>query len=125
TTGISFIGGLGTVEDIQWPDAIAAALALVAAALSARVLLTAGRPAIPGSSTLAIAALVAAAATLGGLNAAGSHSHEDGHGGESVAGAAHDHGAGGGRRSGRPGGDPPLHRHPRSLSHDRPRLPVQ
>ena len=33
TTGISFIGGLGTVEDIQGPDAIAAALALVAAAL--------------------------------------------------------------------------------------------
>ena len=93
TTGISFIGGLGTVEDIQWPDVIAAALALVAAALSVRVLLTADRPAIPGSSTLAIVALVAAAATLGGLNAAGSHSHEDGHGGESAAGAAHDHGA--------------------------------
>lgn len=94
TTGIGFVDGLGTVEDIQWPDAIGAGLALIAAVVCLRVLLTGDRPAVPGSSSLAMLALLFAAVTLGGLYAAGSHRHEGGHhGDEHAGGAAHGSGS--------------------------------
>lgn len=106
TSGIGFIDGLGTVEDIQLPDALAAALAAVAGLMSLRLLLTRDeRAATPSTSTLGIGALVFATAALGGLNATGSHSHEGGHPAGEHAAVADDHGHGDGGEGGDEGHD--------------------
>lgn len=96
TSGIGFVDGLGEVESIQWPDALAAALATVAVVIVARGLLVqaSGRPArVPGRLALNGVGTAVLVASLVGLVASGSHTHAGGHadsGTEEAAGHAHD-----------------------------------
>lgn len=88
TTGLGFIDGLGEVEGVQWPDFLAALLALAAALLAIRVLI-AGRTAgdrAPKTGTLGTVAFGVLALTLVGMTTTSTHQHADG--------AGHVHGTG-------------------------------
>lgn len=93
TTGISFVDGLGEVEEIQLADAAAAALAALATVLLVRNLVSglAGRdPARPRPAVLGGVGVAVLAASLVAMTAAGAHSHAGGHDdGTAHAAAAH------------------------------------
>jgi hypothetical protein len=81
TTGISFVAGLDTRESVQFADAAAATLALVAIA-GALATLAAGRGAAdarPSSILIGVAAVTTVVLVVPGMVATGSHSHAGGH----------------------------------------------
>ncbi|MCU1497081.1 MAG: hypothetical protein JWM47_1034 [Acidimicrobiales bacterium] len=83
TRGISFVDGLGEVEDIQWPDFLAATLAAVAVVLALRTLAAGDRTPRPHRVSLAGLGAGVLALSLVGMTMAGTHQHAEG--------AAHDH----------------------------------
>lgn len=99
TSGIGFVDGLNAQEDVQFADAVAAALAalaVVGAALAlVRGLSWAARPR-PG--LVALAGVATVVLVVPGMVSTTSHSHPGGHGHDEVAGhgeaAAHDETAG-------------------------------
>jgi uncharacterized membrane protein YuzA (DUF378 family) len=94
TSGISFVTGLDTKENVQFADALAAALAAVAVVGALAALLghlsfaTRPHPALVG-----VAGVVVIALAIPGMVSTGSHSHADGNGHTETAGG-HDHGDG-------------------------------
>lgn len=94
TSGISFIEGLGEVEEIQLADTAAAVLALVATVLAARQVAVAAVGWSPRSvrpASLGAVSAVIVAISLVAMTAAGGHSHAGGHdGGSHDETAAHD-----------------------------------
>lgn len=96
TSGISFIEGMETVEEVQLPDALAAGLAALAALVVARGLVVGftGRTLSgPPRALLHGVGVVVLVASMVGMAEAGTHSHAGGHG-ESAAGGDHSHGGG-------------------------------
>ena len=106
TSGIGFIDGLGDVEGIQWPDFLAAFLALVAFVPAVRVLLVgdgrsaavAAAPSVPDlrpvrSSTRFAAVGIVGALSLVGMSTVSGHTHA-GHTHDTTdAAAGHTHSA--------------------------------
>jgi hypothetical protein len=91
TRGISFIDGLGEVERVQWPDFLAAALALASVLVVLRSLV-AGRShlaAAPRALAVNGVGIAVLALSMVGMTTAGNHSHA--HGEEAAAGG-HVHG---------------------------------
>jgi len=92
TRGISFVDGLGEVEGIQWPDALAAAAAAAAALAAARVLLIGPAARRLPRPALGVVGVGFAAVSLVGMGLSGTHSHagSEGHvhtgAGEAAAG---------------------------------------
>lgn len=80
TTGIGWIDGLGAPEALQWADVVAALLALVAAAVTGRLLLAGEVARAPSARRLGgVAAAVLSIALLGAVTSPG-HQHDHSHG---------------------------------------------
>lgn len=97
TSGISFVDGMTDVEEVQFPDALAAGLVLVAALVLLRGLLVGltGRPlALPHRQLVHGVGAVVLIASMVGMTEAGTHQHAGGHDEETAAGDhGHDDGA--------------------------------
>lgn len=95
TSGIGVVDGLGEVEQVQWPDALAATLALLSVGILLRGLAAglAGQPASPPNRVVlnGVGAAVVVVALVGMISA-GTHSHAGAHGAADTA-AGHDHDA--------------------------------
>ena len=87
TTGIGWIDGLGSAEALQLADVLAALLAVVALAVTARTLLAGSMRPVPGRRLVAPAAAVLAVAAVGALTSPG-HEHV-GHEHDGPVGHAH------------------------------------
>ncbi|MBX3286239.1 MAG: hypothetical protein KF703_12900 [Actinobacteria bacterium] len=88
TAGIAWIDGLSSPEALQLADLIAAVLAAVAGALTARVLLAGRTAAVPGRRLALPAAAVLVVAVLGAFTTPG-HQHDDHDHDEGPVGHAH------------------------------------
>jgi hypothetical protein len=84
--GVSWITGLEVREKVQYADAAAAGLAIVAAGIAFGILLTPGASSEHRLTNLAIPAFVVAALTLPAMITVGNHEH-------GVTTVGHDHGA--------------------------------
>lgn len=89
TRGIGFVDGLGEVEGIQWPDALAALLAAVAVVLTLRASVAGTAGDRPHRLVLNAFGLGVVVVSLLGMTTSGSHTHA---GGEDAAGG-HSHGS--------------------------------
>jgi hypothetical protein len=93
TSGISFVDGLGEVESVQWPDALAVALATIALVVGLRRLVTGGhtpQASVPSRFTLSAVGIAVTATSLLGMTQAGTHQHASG---EGHAATGHSHGS--------------------------------
>ncbi|MEO6628167.1 MAG: hypothetical protein ABIP03_06305 [Aquihabitans sp.] len=92
TSGIGFVDGLGEVEKVQWPDALAAALAVLTIGILLRGLASAlaGRPSsLPHRFALNRVGAAVVVVSLVGMTAVGTHNHASGHGTNEAAGHVH------------------------------------
>jgi hypothetical protein len=90
TNGISFIDGLEESEPVQFADAMAAGLAVVAVLAAVSYLLARGDRALKSSPLLTgVSAIVIAALAVPAMVSAGSHSHAGGHDEGAAGGHAH------------------------------------